>query len=133
MVWNMRILADSPLAQKYGYSEEASAAAPGKVAQVLKLIDRRLASQAEKGSPYLVGESVSAVDIYWATMSMTLMPPSQDIMPLTKQNKGMMKYFALSGQTPGIAELLTDRIGEHQRYILTTYCETPAVLGGDPI
>ena len=27
LVWNMRILSDSPLAQKYGYSEEASAAA----------------------------------------------------------------------------------------------------------
>ena len=133
LVWNMRILADSPLAQKYGYSEEASAAAPGKVAQVLKLIDDRLASQTEKGSPFLVGDSVTAVDIYWATMSMTLMPPSQEIMPLTQQNKGMMKYFAMSGQTPGVAELLTDRIGEHQRYILTTYCETPAVLGGDPL
>ena len=28
---------------------------------------------------------------------------------------------------------LSDRIGEHQRYILTTYCEAPAVLGGDPL
>ena len=31
------------------------------------------------------------------------------------------------------AEALTQRIEEHQRYILTTYCETPAVLGGDPL
>lgn len=133
LVWNMRLLADSPLAQKYGYSEAANAAAPGKVAEVLKLIDRRLASQEGEGSPYLVGNSVTAADVYWATMSMSLLPPEPDIMPLTQQNKGMLKYFALSGQTPGIAELLTDRIGKHQRHILTTYCETPAVLGGDPL
>jgi glutathione S-transferase len=133
LVWNMRILADSPLAQKYGYSDEASAAAPGKVAEVLGLIDRRLASQEQKGIPYLVGESVTAADVYWATMSMSLIPPPPQIMPRTQQNKGMLKYFALSGQTPGIAEALTDRISNHQHYILTTYCETPAVLGGDPL
>ena len=133
LVWNMRILADSPLAQKYGYSEEASAAAPGKIAEVLGLLDRRLASQEQKGFPYLVGESVTAADVYWATMSMSLLPPSPEIMPRTKQNKGMLKYFALNGQIPGIAEALTDRISKHQHYILTTYCETPAVLGGDPL
>jgi glutathione S-transferase len=133
LVWNMRILSDSPLAQKYGYSEEASAAAPGKVAEVLKLIDRRLAAQEQNGSRYLVGEAVSAADIYWATMSMSLLVPSPQIMPLTQQNKGMLKYFAMNGQIPVIAEALTERIENHQRYILTTYCETPAVLGGDPL
>lgn len=30
-------------------------------------------------------------------------------------------------------ETLTERIEDHQRHILTTYCETPAVLGGDPL
>ena len=33
----------------------------------------------------------------------------------------------------GIAEVLTDKVEAHQRYILTTYCETPAVLGGDAV
>lgn len=133
LVWNMRILADSPLAQKYGYSEAASAAAPGKVAEVLKLIDGRLAAQAQRGSRYLVGDAATAADVYWATMSMCVLVPSPDIMPLTQQNKGMLKYFSMNGQMPAIAEALTDRIEQHQRYILSTYCETPAVLGGDPL
>ena len=133
LVWNMRIMADSPLAQKYGYSEEASAAAPNKIAEVLKLIDARLAAQEQRGSRYLVGEAVTAADIYWATMSMSVLPPAEDIMPLTQQNKGMMKYFGMNGQIPVIAEALSERIKEHQRYILSTYCETPAVLGGDPL
>ena len=133
LVWNMRILTDGPLARKYGYSEEASAAASGKIAEVLRMIDRRLEAQASRGSPYLVGDAITAIDVYWATMSMTVTPAPPEIMPVTKQNQGMLKFFAMNGQIPAVAEALTERIGEHQRYILTTYCETPAVLGGDPI
>ena len=133
LVWNMRILADSPLAQKYGYSDEASAAAPVKVADALKLIDSRLAAQEQNGSRYLVGDSVSAADVYWATMSMCILPAAPDIMPRTQQNKGMLKYFGMNGQIPVIAEALSPRIEAHQRHVLTTYCETPAVLGGDPL
>ena len=133
LVWNMRILMDSPLARKYGYSEEASAAAAAKIAEILRLLDQRLAAQAQRGSRYLVGDSISAVAGSWATMSMAVAPPPPEIMPVTKQNQGMLRFFAMNGQIPAIAEALSDRIGEHQRYILTTYCEAPAVLGGDPL
>ena len=130
--WNMRILNDSPLAQKYGFSEKASSAAPRKLAEILELVDLRLEEQKTKGSAYLVGDSVSAADIYWATISMSVSPVPKEIMPETKQNKGMLAYFASNANIPAVAEALTDRIGEHQRYILSTYCETPAVLGGEP-
>ena len=133
IVWNMRLLADSPLARKYGYSEAASAAAAGKMAEGIALIGRLLAEQAERGSRFLVGDSVTALDVYWATMSMTVIQPPPEIMPLTQQNKGMMKYFARNGQIPAIADAVTDQMVEHQRFILTTYCECPAVLGGDPL
>ena len=131
LVWNMRILGDSPLGRKYGYSEDASAAAPDKIAQVLKLIDRRLEAQSARGSSYLVGDSVTAIDVYWATFSMSVLPAPTDIMPVTQQNQAMLKFFGMNGQIPAIAQALSDRIGEHQQYILRTYCETPAVLGGD--
>ena len=133
LVWNMRILIDSPLGRKYGYSEEASAAAPRKIAEAISLLDQRLESQATRGSNYLVGDSLTAVDIYWATISMTVLPPPPDIMPLTRQNQGTMKYFRANSKVPEIAGALTRRIKEHQRFILTTHCETPAVLGGDPL
>ena len=132
-VWNMRILGDNPLGRKYGYSEDASASAPKKMAEVVDLIARRLEAQEKDGSRYLVGDSVSAADIYWATMSMSLVVPPPEIMPVTKQNQGMLKGFSMSVGIPGIAEVLTDRVEAHQRYILTTYCETPAVLGGDAV
>ena len=133
MVWNMRNLIDTPLGRKYGFSEEACAAAPGKVAAVVSLIDRRLEAQEQCGSRYLVGDALTAADIYWATMSISILPPPPEIMPLTRQNERGLKYFASNSKIPAIAEALSKRIEDHQRYILTTYCETPAVLGGDPL
>ena len=132
-IWNMRILSDSPLGRKYGYNEKASAEAPRKMAEVLAFIDRRLETQKQQGSRYLIGDALTAADIYWATLSISVVSPPPEIMPLTRQNKGMMKYFARNAEIPAVADVLTPRIGEHQRYILTTYCETPAVLGGDPL
>ena len=133
LVWNMRILVDSPLAQKYGFSEEASAAAPGKIAETITVLDRRLEAQAQRGSSYLVGDALTAADIYWATLSMSVLPPPPEIMPLTRQNQGMLKFFEANSLVPEIAGALTKRIENHQRFILKTHCETPAVLGGDPL
>ena len=131
LVWNMRIMMDSPLAQKYGYSEEASAAAPGKIAEVIALIDNCLKVQEKNGSSYLIGDSLTALDVYWATMSMTILPVPLEIMPKTQQNQGMLGFFEMNSKIPEIANVLSNRIRDHQQYILTTYCETPAVLGGD--
>jgi len=133
LVWNIRILNDSPLGRKYGYSEESSSTAPAKIAEVIGLIDSRLEAQEELGSPYLVGDALTAADIYWATLSMSALPVPPEIMPKTQQNQGMLMWFEGNSKIPEIAEALTKRVEDHQRYILTTYCETPAVLGGDPL
>ncbi len=133
LIWNMRILIDSPLGQKYGFSKEASSAAPGKIAEAITLIDRRLEAQEKRGLRYLVGDALTAADIYWATLSMSILPVPPEIMPRTRQNKGMLSYFEANSQIPVIAEALTKRIEDHQRFILTTHCETPAVLGGDSL
>ena len=133
LVWNMRILSDSPLARKYGYSDDASSKAPSKMAEIISLIDNKLKNQEEKGSKYLIGKKISAADIYWSTISMTILPASLEIMPKTKQNEGMLFFFEANSMIPEIKEVLSDRILAHRDYILKTYCETPAVLGGDPI
>ena len=133
LVWNMRILSDGPLARKYGYSDDASSKAPSKMAEIIRLIDLKLKKQEEKGSKYLIGDKISAADVYWSTISMTILPASLEIMPKTKQNEGMLFFFEANSKIPEIKEVLSDRILSHRDYILKTYCETPAVLGGDPV
>ena len=133
LVWNARILNDSPLARKYGYSEQASASALAKIAEIIRLMDGRLESQAKLGSPYLVGNTLTAADIYWATMCMIILPASPEIMSRTEQNKGMLMWFENNSKTPEVAKELTKRIEDHHHHILQNYCETPAVLGGNPL
>ena len=131
LVWNIRILSDNPLARKYGYSEEASAQAIDKIVEIISMIDRRLEVQEKLGSKYLVGTSLSAVDIYWSTMVMSTISTPPEIMPRTQQNQGMLMWFEGNSKIPEIENVLTKRIEEHQHYVLKTYCETPAILGGD--
>ena len=133
LVWNMRILNDGPLGRKYGYSEAASTSAPSKIINALKVIDAKLKSQEELNSRCLIGDELSAVDIYWATMSMCMIPASEDIMPKTKQNQGMLAGFEAISKIPDFANIISSQMRDHQRNILKTYCETPAILGGDPL
>ena len=131
LVWNMRILNDSPLGRKYGYSEAGSSRGPDKIAEAISLIDKRLKAQERRGSRFLVGDTLSAADLYWATMSMSVLPVPPEIMPRTQKNKGMLKFFENNSKIPEIANVLSKTVEEHQHYILTTFCEAPAVLGGD--
>ncbi len=51
------------LGAKYGYSPEAAAAAPGRVADVLHLLSSQLETQRARGHSSLVGEQLSALDV----------------------------------------------------------------------
>jgi glutathione S-transferase len=54
------------LGKKYGYSADAGAAAGSHVVEKLGRLAARLATQRSAGSPYLVGDSLTAADIYSA-------------------------------------------------------------------
>ena len=97
------------------------------------MINNRLDDQEKIGSQYLVGQSLTAADIYWATMLMSTIATPEDIMPRTEQNQGMLMWFEANSKIPEIDNALTKKIQDHQHYILKTYCETPAVLGGTPL
>ena len=51
---------------KYGSSGTDVGSAVQRVTDVLQLLSRQLARQREAGSEFLVGDSLSAVDVYWA-------------------------------------------------------------------
>lgn len=62
------------LARKYGYTPEAGAAAGERVAAVLTMLAARLKAQQATGSPYYIGNALTAVDIYSATFLALLRP-----------------------------------------------------------
>lgn len=67
------------LAAKYGWSDEALAKSAGRLKQISSELDRVLARQEERGSEYLVGDSVTAADFYWANFAGMIKPlPHED-------------------------------------------------------
>jgi len=65
--------------RQYGYSPEAAARAPGRVAEILGLLSQQLAAQRAKGHAYLMGPRLTALDVYWAAMAgiAAPLPPEQ--------------------------------------------------------
>jgi glutathione S-transferase len=69
----------SRMAAKYGYAPEQTELADRRVVEILGLLSETLRQQRACGSDFLVGERLSAVDIYWATFAAMLepLPPEQ--------------------------------------------------------
>lgn len=67
---------------RYGYSREAAARSSRRVRQILELLADQLAAQARRGSEYLVGDALSAVDIYWSTFAAMLRPLPHESCPM---------------------------------------------------
>lgn len=75
------------LAKKYGYRPEAGAAADARVAQLLQMLAARLKAQRAAGSPYYLGNTITAADIYSATclaMFRPLAPEQCEMDPVTR-------------------------------------------------
>jgi glutathione S-transferase len=69
---------------KYGVEDvDAVAGAAARIDQILDLLARQLEEQRSRGRRFLVGEALSAVDLYWACFSNMLapLPPEQSAMP----------------------------------------------------
>jgi len=58
----------------YGFSPEAAARAPQRVADILGALAARLHAQQRRGSDFLVGDRLSAADLYWACFSQLVGP-----------------------------------------------------------
>lgn len=112
------------MAAQYGYQEEAAERASDKVAEVLNLLSERLRLQSEAGNgPYLIGDRLSALDIYWAAFAAMVAPlsPERCAMPdYLRQAYGTIDETITSALTPSLLK--------HRDYIYDTYLELPVVF-----
>ena len=118
-VWNMRLVMlglggperaaeaakVNPMYDQYGYSEAARERATDKARGILARFADHVAAQQGSGSRYLIGDSLSALDVYWAYFSQILqtLPEAECPMP-----SGLRKAYDLSG----------DAIGEYDPYLI---------------
>lgn len=66
----------------YGITTEATAAAPARVANVLRMLANRLKTQSRHGSAYFVGNELTAADLYWACFSAMVNPMANEVVAM---------------------------------------------------
>jgi glutathione S-transferase len=111
------------LGGKYGYSPQAAAMASARVVEILNLLDERLAAQRGRGSKFFIGDSLSALDIYWSTFAALFIPLPEDLCPMATAFRDVYKE-----SNAAVMRALTPALLEHRDFIYREYLEFPIVF-----
>ncbi len=104
---------------KYASSADAADAAVRRINQVVAMLDRRLAAQQASGRDYLVGDALSAADIYWTAFSCLI----RAFVP--EQCETPPYYAALADPVGAIIETPLDRLIAHRDRIARDWLDLP--------
>lgn len=77
------------MAAKYGYDGPTAAKARARSFGILAMLTQRLEAQRAAGSRFLVGRSLTAADLYWATFAALIDPLPPDLCPMPDYLRGM--------------------------------------------
>jgi len=116
-------MAANPMLRDYHYSAEDAAQASPRIIEILQTLSQRLKIQGEKGSRYFIGDTLSALDIYWACFSQMLdaLPPEVNPMP-----DYMRDVWGLTARAIGEAGYALDQqLLEHRDFIFPTHLQWP--------
>ncbi len=108
------------LQKSYGVSVGGTEEACHRAADILRMLAARLHRQKADGSPYLVGHSITACDIYWAVFSMALEPLPYNVNPMSDQ---MRQAYETIG--PVLEPLKDPILLEHRNAIYQRYLPLP--------
>jgi glutathione S-transferase len=108
---------------KYGYSAAAATAAPAKAAQIVRTLAERLESQRSRGSRFLVGSQLSALDIYWAVFAALIEPLPENLCPMPSEFR--RRYLC---EDPAVRAAATPQLLAHRDFIYHEYLELPVDL-----
>ena len=111
-IWDLRIVmlglggpeqaararARNPMYDQYGYSEEAVAQGVARAGAVLDRLTAQLTAQRDAGRRYLVGDALSAVDIYWVYFSQAVGTFPEAVCPMPE---GMRTVYDAVGKLLG--------------------------------
>ncbi len=106
------------LGRKYGLNPSHARVAKQRVIDVLCMLSQRIA-----GRRYFIGDSLSAVDIYWATFANLITPLSVEDLPF----EGPFRD-AYTCVDPDILGAITPALREHQHNVYRQHLELPVPL-----
>ncbi len=108
---------------KYGYSPAAGAAAPAHIATILRALDEQLRGQRERGRRYLVGDRLSALDVYWAAFAGLMRPLAPEHCPMATAFRALYDE-----KHPTVLEALSPELIEHRDFVYREHLELPVVF-----
>ena len=108
---------------KYGYDRAAAETAPARVAQILRVLEVRLAQQQAAGRQYFLGDQLSALDLYWATFAVLIQPLPPDLCPIPEPLR-----VSFTNTNPVVAAAVTSRLIAHREFIYREHLELPMQL-----
>ncbi len=108
---------------KYLYNEEAAAAAPARIASILRFLAERLERQKSRGAKFFIGDRLSALDIYWAAFAALVRPLPPETCPMASTFRE-----AYTEKNPDIVAALSPSLLEHRDFIYREYLELPIVF-----
>jgi glutathione S-transferase len=111
------------MSRQYGYSRAAADEAPERVAETLTVLSRQLAAQRARGRRYLVGDRLSAIDIYWSAMAALVAPLPADVCAMPEMLRGLY-----GNPGPIVAKALDPALLEHRDRIYREHMEFPLAL-----
>jgi glutathione S-transferase len=112
------------IAGRYGFSPEAAARAPGRAAAVVRLFARQLAAQRARGREYLIGEGLSALDIYWAAFAALIEPLPPDLCAMPEPLRRSYAH-----RHPVVDAALDPALLAHRDLVYERHLELPVDLG----
>ena len=106
--------------REYRITEAAIAAAPGRIIGILDMLAARLRAQHASGRRYLVGDALSACDLYWACFAALIDPLPAAVNPMPDFLRRIY-----GGVTPELAAAKHPILFEHRDFIYATHLTLP--------
>ena len=111
------------LARYGGYNSEIGKRAAAHVAEIVRAMANQLASQRGKGSRFLIGDQLSALDIYWAAFAALIKPLPDEVCKITPAFRRMYNCTDAA-----VVDATTPQLLEHRDFIYREYMGLPLDL-----
>ena len=130
--WSRRLMLLDPLLResdddppnllgwKYGYSPTAADAAVDRTRVIIDSFAERLRRQHDNGSRFLIGDDLTALDIYWATFTALLVPLPEEVCPMPEWMRPM---YDLRNHPSNIA--IDPLLLKHRNFIYDEFLPQP--------
>lgn len=111
------------LGRSYGFRPEALARADERIVQILGVFSEQLAQQHAAGREYLVGDTLSAVDIYWATFAAMIRPLPAELCPMPD-----FMRTAYGTLPPAVTPAVDEALLAHRDLVYERHLQLPLVF-----